>query len=387
MLVIGCFGSPTAQAQNLEAGKSAGQIFSSSCTACHKSARGLLRTVAPGSLAGFLREHYTTSPDMAKMLSAYLISNGAADARYQAPPARQQPGDLKPAPRSEPEQADRKDRAQRPHDAAKPDGAQEEFQGRKGRHGKRLARPGTENPEAAKPDVVGSSPKEAGEHGLDERRRGTRQKLGKRGKHGRELPKTDSAGQEPPKGEPAAKPEAPKGEPSGIEAGKGEGEAAKGTAKGEKAESPNTDTPKADAGKTDVVKPDVTKPDATKSDSAAPENAKSEDKKPENAKPENGKPENIKGENASAPKAATPLRADPVPAVTPAPRAGDNDAKPPSEAAPSTPSGSEAKLPQTSPSEPSNAAPPAKQASPPASVPPPAPPDVPAGSPVPPISK
>ncbi|HUO00364.1 MAG TPA: hypothetical protein VMU69_29560 [Bradyrhizobium sp.] len=82
-LLIGC-GMGTlegAQAQNLEAGKSPAQIFASSCTVCHKSPRGLLKTVPPGSLQGFLREHYTTSPDMATVLSSYLISNGAADTR------------------------------------------------------------------------------------------------------------------------------------------------------------------------------------------------------------------------------------------------------------------------------------------------------------------
>src|SRR5215469_6491258 len=70
-----------AQAQNLEAGKSPSQLFAQTCNACHKSPRGLLKTVAPGSLPGFLRQHYTTSPDMANVLSSYLVSNGATDTR------------------------------------------------------------------------------------------------------------------------------------------------------------------------------------------------------------------------------------------------------------------------------------------------------------------
>src|ERR1700755_2611626 len=78
MLLTG-FATVPAEAQNLEAGKSPSQVFAGGCTACHKSPRGLLKTVAPGSLPGFLRQHYTTSPDMANVLSAYLISNGAAD--------------------------------------------------------------------------------------------------------------------------------------------------------------------------------------------------------------------------------------------------------------------------------------------------------------------
>ena len=54
-LLIGCFAAALApaQAQNLEAGKSPSQIFAGTCTACHKSPRGLLRTVPAGIAAGF----------------------------------------------------------------------------------------------------------------------------------------------------------------------------------------------------------------------------------------------------------------------------------------------------------------------------------------------
>src|SRR6202045_2915974 len=86
-LLIGCFSAKPAQAQaqNLEAGKSPSQIFAGTCNACHKSPRGLLRTVPAGSLPSFLREHYTTSSEMASLLSAFLVSNGAADTRYAQP--------------------------------------------------------------------------------------------------------------------------------------------------------------------------------------------------------------------------------------------------------------------------------------------------------------
>jgi hypothetical protein len=86
-LLIGCCMGALegAQAQNLEAGKSPSQLFASSCSVCHKSPRGLLKTVPPGSLQGYLKQHYTTSPDMASVLSAYLISNGAADTRSSGP--------------------------------------------------------------------------------------------------------------------------------------------------------------------------------------------------------------------------------------------------------------------------------------------------------------
>ena len=75
----GPFLAPPALGQNLDAGKPPQQLFASTCNACHKSARGLLRTVAPGSLPGFLRQHYTTSQDMAKVLSGYLLANGATE--------------------------------------------------------------------------------------------------------------------------------------------------------------------------------------------------------------------------------------------------------------------------------------------------------------------
>lgn len=70
-----------AAAQNLEAGKSPSQIFAATCALCHKSAHGLLKSVAPGSLPGFLRQHYTTSVEMAGAMSAYVLSNGAANRR------------------------------------------------------------------------------------------------------------------------------------------------------------------------------------------------------------------------------------------------------------------------------------------------------------------
>src|SRR5450756_423097 len=81
-LLIGGFAAIPVPAQNLEAGKSPSQIFAGTCTACHKSPRGLLKTVPAGSLPGFLRQHYTTSGEMASLLSAFLISNGATDTRY-----------------------------------------------------------------------------------------------------------------------------------------------------------------------------------------------------------------------------------------------------------------------------------------------------------------
>src|SRR6476659_8700945 len=85
ILLIGCLTAGVARAvENLDAGKSPSQIFSNTCSACHKSPRGLLKNTPASSLPGFLRQHYTTGTDMASVLSSYLISNGAADPRFQS---------------------------------------------------------------------------------------------------------------------------------------------------------------------------------------------------------------------------------------------------------------------------------------------------------------
>ncbi len=83
MLLVGCLAADRAlaQATNLEAGKTPAQIFAGTCNACHKAPRGLLKSVPASSLSSFLRQHYTTSPEMAGVLASYLISNGATDTR------------------------------------------------------------------------------------------------------------------------------------------------------------------------------------------------------------------------------------------------------------------------------------------------------------------
>ncbi|MGY4295886.1 hypothetical protein ACVWXN_003981 [Bradyrhizobium sp. i1.4.4] len=113
-----------AQATNLEAGKAPSQLFAQTCSACHKSPRGLLKTVAPGSLPGFLRQHYTTSSDMAGVLASYLVSNGATDTRYQAKDGKdKKDGAKEKEANTAPGQApDHQGRRQRSQDAAKPDG-------------------------------------------------------------------------------------------------------------------------------------------------------------------------------------------------------------------------------------------------------------------------
>src|SRR5580698_9620824 len=154
MLLIGWFAvAPVpalAQATNLEAGKSPSQIFAGTCTVCHKSPRGLLKTVPAGSLPSFLKQHYTTSPDMAGLLSSYLISNGATDTRYGNKDAKPDGKPEKPG-AAPAEQLDRQ--GHRLHTAtpepakpeAKPDNKPE-------------AKPDAEPRQAAKPDTDGVNP-------------------------------------------------------------------------------------------------------------------------------------------------------------------------------------------------------------------------------------
>jgi hypothetical protein len=226
MLLIGFCAAERAQAQeNLEAGKSPSQIFADTCTACHKGSRGLLKTVAPGSLPGFLRQHYTTSPAMAGVLASYLISNGATDTRLSgaqpkagkegakdgAKEAKQEPRPeqvdrsgrkLRPAPES-PEAKPEAEPRQEPKQAARPEN-EGLPQGRK-----RLARPaGT--PEGARPDLDGQVPPQvAGERGPDGRKLSAKQRLSKRGRPSPEEPPKaeEPLTNEPPKSESAAKDE------------------------------------------------------------------------------------------------------------------------------------------------------------------------------------
>jgi hypothetical protein len=269
-LLIGCFAVIPVQAQNLEAGKSPAQIFAGTCNACHKSPRGLLRTVPAGSLPGFLRQHYTTSGDMASLLSAFLVANGAADIRHAGTqPKQTKDSEAKPA--TLPDQLDRFGRRLRPpapltQQAAKPD---------------------AEPRPAARPDAGGLSPQaEPGLLGRNARRPArpgeapdaARAALSKRGRPG---------GEEPPKSEAV-----------------------------------RTDAAKTDAAKPDAGKEEAPKGEAAKGEASAREAAKGEDGKPEGAKPPAEGASEAKIEAPKETSGESPaLRADPVPPVTPAPTA------------------------------------------------------------------
>jgi hypothetical protein len=69
--------------ETLNEGKSAAQLFAIQCGECHKSPRGLGKS--GGSLAGFLREHYTTGRDQAEAIAGYVLGTGGGTAAPQRP--------------------------------------------------------------------------------------------------------------------------------------------------------------------------------------------------------------------------------------------------------------------------------------------------------------
>lgn len=194
-----------ASAQNLEAGKSPAQLFSANCSVCHKSARGLLKSVPPGDLPGFLRQHYTTSADMAKIMSGYLISNGAGGGRKPNDDGLTRQGreltrEQQPAP-GDAAPADRRLRpaaAERPQ--AQPDSAPAAEQ--PPRRGRTRRQPPAET---AAPAGEAQAPAEA------ERPSSQKQKAGQKKRRHQEEPKADSAKDEPKQD---AKPATDKVEPA-----------------------------------------------------------------------------------------------------------------------------------------------------------------------------
>jgi hypothetical protein len=63
-----------AQAQNIDQGKTAPRLFADTCSACHRSPRGLAKGRYRLTLMMFLKEHYSTSSNTASELADYLAS-------------------------------------------------------------------------------------------------------------------------------------------------------------------------------------------------------------------------------------------------------------------------------------------------------------------------
>jgi hypothetical protein len=292
MLLIGGFAAAPARGQNLEAGKSPSQIFAGTCTACHKGARGLLKTVAPGSLPGFLRQHYTTSSEMAGVLASYLISNGASDTRYQAG----QPKGAKDArqePSGQPSQLDR--------------------------YGRPTRRTPTQ--EASRPDADGRVPARvlegqspaagAEERGPDGRKLSAKQRLSKRGRAGEELPKPDAVKPAEPMGE-AAKGEAPKEENANIS--KDEVKKPEVNPEEQKTDSAKLDAPKDETPKSDVP----LRADPVPSVTPAPKSSEGEGKPAEATSAANGSPASSTAATSASNAAAEPPGSTPAAAAAPA---------------------------------------------------------------------
>ena len=211
-LLIGCLTAVAVRAvENLEAGKTPSQIFAGTCSACHKSPRGLLRGVPASSLPGFLRQHYTTSSDMASVLASFLVSNGAADTRYQAKQGKDGAKDAK-------QEA-----------STRPSGQPEQAEPIRNARQQRLPR----SPETS--DVV--RPDGGPAHAAIDAKPNAK-KLGKKGR----------PSEEPPKVEEPAKTEAPKTEAPKTETAKGD-DSAKPEARSEtaKSETAKSETAKVDA--------------------------------------------------------------------------------------------------------------------------------------------
>ena len=86
VIILGLVGaSATAYAQtDYSAGKTPAQLFSSDCSVCHKTPRGLAKTRDARSLTGFLREHYTSKVESAGALASYLLGNPGPAAETDA---------------------------------------------------------------------------------------------------------------------------------------------------------------------------------------------------------------------------------------------------------------------------------------------------------------
>jgi hypothetical protein len=81
--------APSAHAQNtINEGRTPAQMFGAVCATCHASPRGLGRQVGAASLAGYLRQHYTTSREQAAALAGYVASFANQPAAAQPPSAR-----------------------------------------------------------------------------------------------------------------------------------------------------------------------------------------------------------------------------------------------------------------------------------------------------------
>jgi mono/diheme cytochrome c family protein len=94
LLVLGTLylsSGPAAQAQNIDEGKSAQQLYAATCTECHRNPGALAKGRFRATLASFLQDHYTTGVGEAWALAGYLASVDAGPARPKPKSAKRPP--------------------------------------------------------------------------------------------------------------------------------------------------------------------------------------------------------------------------------------------------------------------------------------------------------
>src|ERR1051325_5946755 len=102
LTLVAAFGAAPAVAQDFTAGKTAAQLFASDCSTCHKGPGGLAKGQSVSALTSFLREHYTTKPESAAALAAYLANPANAKLTAQPPTTGPKATEEKPAPKPRP---------------------------------------------------------------------------------------------------------------------------------------------------------------------------------------------------------------------------------------------------------------------------------------------
>ena len=98
LMILAALKGGTAEAEDLEQGKSAAKLFAANCAHCHRSPRGLAKDRFSWTLSRFLQQHYTSSSASAQALIAFLQS---VDTRAKSQPAvrnTQPPGTSTSAP-------------------------------------------------------------------------------------------------------------------------------------------------------------------------------------------------------------------------------------------------------------------------------------------------
>jgi hypothetical protein len=135
-----------AAAQNLDAGKPPSQIFSEVCANCHRSVRDFKNGVS----SYFLREHYTTSSDMASTMAAYL-------AGVRSDPRSSPPKPATAATAREPAPSDNPRDPRRTQQNGDPKAPSQTGDPKATPPGPTRTRPGTARADAAKPGTAGET--------------------------------------------------------------------------------------------------------------------------------------------------------------------------------------------------------------------------------------